>query len=87
MKISEERLEQIRNFKNTDFSDCPVLTEEQLSQMRPCHLINREIWQPKKKVLNVRVDADVLESLRSSGKGWQTRVNNILRHAVMTGMI
>lgn len=38
MKISNERLEEIRHFKNTDFSDCPVLTDEQLAQMKPCHL-------------------------------------------------
>ena len=36
--IAKERLEEIKNYKNTDFSDCPVLTQEQLSQLRPCHL-------------------------------------------------
>ena len=43
MSISKERLEEIRAFKNTDFSDCPVLTEDQLAQMKPCHLVNRDM--------------------------------------------
>ena len=87
MSISEERLEQIRNFKNTDFSDCPILTKEQLAQMKPCHLVNREMWKPKKEVLNIRIDSDILTSLRKSGKGWQTRVNNLLRNAVASGQL
>ncbi len=32
-----------------DYSDIPPLTEEQLAHMKPCHLINRDIWQPKKE--------------------------------------
>ena len=31
----------------------------------------------------VRVDADVLEALKASGKGWHTRVNTILLQAVL----
>ena len=37
--ISKERLEEIKNFENKDFSDCPVLTEEQLKDMKPSHLL------------------------------------------------
>ena len=29
---------EIKAFKNTDFSDCPELTDEQLAQMKPSHL-------------------------------------------------
>jgi hypothetical protein len=28
MSITKERLKEIKAFKNTDFSDCPPLTEE-----------------------------------------------------------
>lgn len=34
--------------------------------------------KPKKQV-TLRLDADLLETLRASGKGWQSRVNEILR--------
>ena len=37
--ISKERVEEIKNFENKDFSDCPVLTEEQLKDMKPSHLL------------------------------------------------
>ena len=50
MSISKERLQEIKNYKNTDFSDCPVLTQEQLSQMQPCHLVNKDMWSHKKNL-------------------------------------
>ena len=31
----------------------------------------------------MRIDPDVLEALKALGKGWQTRVNAILRHEVL----
>jgi len=43
MSISEKRLEEIRNFKNMDFSDCPELTDEQLAQLKPCHIVNSKL--------------------------------------------
>ena len=35
--LSSERIAEIKAFKNTDFTDCPVLTEEELEKMRPRH--------------------------------------------------
>jgi len=35
--LSSERIAEIKKFKNVDFSDCPVLTEEELKKMRPRH--------------------------------------------------
>jgi uncharacterized protein (DUF4415 family) len=35
----------------------------------------------------MRVDVDVLVALRSSGQGWQTRVNALLRDAVASGKV
>jgi len=37
MPITKERLEEIKAFKNTDFSDCPELTDVQLAQLKPSH--------------------------------------------------
>ncbi len=34
---------------------------------------------PAKMAMSIRVDADVLEWFRSQGKGWQTRMNKVLR--------
>jgi uncharacterized protein (DUF4415 family) len=74
-------LEEIKTFKNTDFSDCPVLTEEQLAHFKPSHL--RGMYKPVKKTINVRLDADVIEWLKSNGAGYQTRMNEILRQEML----
>jgi len=83
MPISKKRLEEIKAFKNTDFSDCPELTDEQLAQMKPSHYRNMANYKPIKKTVNVRLDADVIEWLQNAGKGYQTRMNAILRKAML----
>lgn len=35
--------------------------------------------QPLKVPTTIRFDADVLDGLKASGKGWQTRVNDAMR--------
>ena len=40
-----------------------------------------KLEKPKEQ-LTLRLDADVVEALRASGKGWQGRVNEIVRAAV-----
>ena len=39
----------------------------------------------KRPTLNMRVDAEVLEALKATGPGWQTRINALLRDAVKSG--
>jgi uncharacterized protein (DUF4415 family) len=36
-----------------------------------------------KQAVKLRLDPDVLAALRASGAGWQTRVNAILREAIL----
>jgi uncharacterized protein (DUF4415 family) len=81
MSISKKRLEEIKTFKNTDFSDTPVLTDEQLAQFRPSHL--RGMYKPVKKTVNVRLDVDIIEWLKTGGAGYQTRMNEILRKEML----
>jgi uncharacterized protein (DUF4415 family) len=38
-------------------------------------------------MVSLRMDADVATALRASGKGWQTRVNALLRQAVEQGRL
>jgi uncharacterized protein (DUF4415 family) len=38
-----------------------------------------EFFRPVKKLTTVRIDADVLDWLRSKGEGHLTRINEILR--------
>ncbi len=41
------------------------------------------LYRPEKKITTVRIDADVLSWLRSFGKGYQSRMNAILRHEML----
>jgi len=54
-------------------------------------LLRRKPGRPAATVvrpmLSIRVDADVAAALRASGKGWQTRVNALLRKAVEQGTL
>lgn len=41
---------------------------------------------PEPKIaVSIRFDKDVLDTLRASGKGWQTRVNSLLRKGLNLG--
>lgn len=61
-----------------DTSDIPELTDAQLAAMR-----RPEHFRPVKKQITARVDADVLAWLKSQGKGYQSRMNAILRAAML----
>jgi uncharacterized protein (DUF4415 family) len=58
-----------------DFSDIPELEWK--------HPIPNPFYRPIKKQLTVRLDADVIAWLRQQGKGYQTRLNAILRSAML----
>ena len=38
--------------------------------------------RPTKKLVSLRLDPDVIERFRASGRGWQARINATLRKAV-----
>jgi uncharacterized protein (DUF4415 family) len=78
--LSPERIAEIKAFKNIDFSDCPILTEEELKKLRPRH---PEYFKPKKQAVQIRLDADVLAWFKGYGKGYQSRINAVLREVMM----
>ena len=63
-----------------DTTDIPVLPPEAWLRAR------RGLYRPIKKPLSVRVDADVIEWLKSQGSGHLTRINEILREAMLRSM-
>lgn len=44
-----------------------------------------KFYRPIKKPLTIRLDADVLAWLKGQGKGYQTRINALLRSAMESG--
>jgi uncharacterized protein (DUF4415 family) len=61
-----------------DFSDIPPLNE---SFWR--NAVRNPFYRPVKRQLTVRLDADVVAWLRQQGKGYQTRLNRVLREAML----
>lgn len=64
--------------KQIDYSDIPPLSDELWKNAKP-----NPFYKPTKTSTTVRVDSDVLVWLKSQGKGYQTRINAILRAAMM----
>ena len=58
-----------------DYSDIPPLDKSFFSKAT-------EAWPPAKQQLTIRLDADVLNWLKAHGRGYQTRINRILRVAM-----
>jgi uncharacterized protein (DUF4415 family) len=61
-----------------DYSDIPPLDEAFWSRA-----VRNPLYRPTKSQLTVRVDNDILAWLRAKGRGYQTRINAILRQAML----
>jgi uncharacterized DUF497 family protein len=75
IKSNVAKLERLAD-ENIDYSDIPSLDEAFRSRAV------RVPWPPAKRQLTIRLDEDVLAWLKSFGKGYQTRINRILRIAM-----
>lgn len=61
-----------------DFTNIPATTEQNWQGAE-----RGKFYRPIKQQLTVRIDADVLEWLKNQGKGYQSRLNDILRSAML----
>ena len=61
-----------------DFSDIPRLSDDFFK-----NAVRSPFYRPVKRQLTVRLDADVIAWLRTQGKGYQTRLNQLLRAAML----
>jgi len=61
-----------------DFSDIPPLTEKFWK-----NAIRNPWYRPRKQQVTLRIDADILVWLRRGGKGYQSRLNALLRNAML----
>jgi uncharacterized protein (DUF4415 family) len=70
-----------------DYAEIPELTDEWFDKAvlhvggKPVQRGRPKSASPKQQV-TLRLDRDVLESFRSSGAGWQSRINAALRQAM-----
>lgn len=64
-----------------DTTDIPELTEEFWK-----NAVRGRFYRPTKTSTTIRIDSDVLAWLRSGGKGYQSRLNAILRREMLAAL-
>jgi uncharacterized protein (DUF4415 family) len=74
IKSNLARLDRMKD-SDIDYSDIPPLGDEFFKKAAVA-------WPPAKQQLTIRLDEDVLKWLKGSGRGYQTRINRILRAAM-----
>ncbi len=70
--------------------ESPPLSDELLSKMKPVKESHPNIPKrvrgpqkgPRKVPVSIRLSPDVVEYFKTQGKGWQTKINNILHDYV-----
>lgn len=68
--------------------DAQPLTNAELAQFRPARGRGRPKMASTKIAISIRVDTRVMDAFRSTGDGWQTRMNDaLLEYAQQHGMI
>lgn len=80
-QFAADVLESIRQLKRGEFAQ--VHTPEAITARRGRPV--GSVATVTKSPVKLRLDPDVLAALRATGKGWQTRVNALLREAVGSG--
>lgn len=72
---------EFKSMKWMRFHELPQEVQDSIARMgRP------RLEHPKDRV-TIRLDHDILSALRNQGKGWQTRLNALLRQALQNGQI
>ena len=71
IKSNLKRIDALRD-EDIDYSDIPALDKGFFEKAQM-------VVPPGKKQLTIRLDADVLAWLKAQGKGYQSRINAILR--------
>ncbi|MDR2891895.1 MAG: BrnA antitoxin family protein [Deltaproteobacteria bacterium] len=85
--LTEERKEELRALADSpdseiDYSDIPPLDEAFWARAVP-----NPFFKPIKVHTSVRIDSDIMAWLKSQGKGYQTKMNSILREAMLRSLL
>ena len=82
---TDERLKEIAAIIPAPDDESPEITEAEAARSRFAHESHPEWYGtvPVKQQISIKIDKDILEALKAEGKGYQTRINKILRDAVL----
>src|SRR6266704_947163 len=62
--------------EDIDFSDAPLVLDWSGAKIG-------QFYRPAKRPVTMRLDSDVIEWLKADGRGYQTKANGLLRHAML----
>jgi len=79
-KIPADRAREVRALRRMKDSDIDTTDIPPISDWSKAAV--GRFYRPIKKPLTIRLDADVLAWLKGQGKGYQTRINALLRTAM-----
>ena len=80
-KLTDKRINEIKNRPILFDEDIPEFTDEQLKEFKP-GLLESFLSPPPKKTISIAIDMDILKALEAEGEICQTRINSILRQAL-----
>ncbi|MES2127378.1 MAG: BrnA antitoxin family protein [Pseudomonadota bacterium] len=58
--------------------DALPLSDQELAQFRPMRPRGRPVLESKKIATSIRLDPQVIQAFKSTGQGWQSRMNDVL---------
>ncbi|GHT68638.1 hypothetical protein FACS1894110_16660 [Spirochaetia bacterium] len=79
--VSQEEWDRVAAIKDEDI-DCSDIPPLDTLVLRPRPLVDRGMYRPVKVAVTCKLDADVVAWLKHGGKGYQTRLNSILRQVM-----
>ncbi len=80
--LSEKEISRLEKLEARPDEENPELSQDQLNNAKPAYIVHPEWFRPKKVDVHLKIDVDVLEAFKAQGKGYQTRINEVLRKAV-----
>ena len=77
-----KRLRDAAKYPITYDEEAPELSDQQLAEfhrVKSSLYANPELFKPRKQQITLKLDADVIAAFKATGKGYQTRINALLR--------
>lgn len=81
-----ERIAELRRLAAGADDDINTSDAQELTDAQWDGAVRGRFYRPIKQQVTARLDADVLAWLKAGGQGYQTRMNGILRKAMLTAL-
>ncbi len=87
--LTDEELAQFRPLREVmppEFVEMVLTHQAEQAKLGKVRAPRGKQIAPTKEAVNIRLSPEVLAAFRATGKGWQTRINDVLLKYVQTAM-